>query len=139
MVMVLWTFLAMEAAAQLLRVLTSSCWSRLTDRGISKLGAPSRPTPFPHVSVEGNHELRREEAVVARPALRGVGDPVPEEASPPRSTHGDRRKDVFEKSALMMDSPSATIVPLPTELRNGVSCLTSSPKFEPVCRTPRRS
>ena len=40
-----------------------------------------------------------------------------------------------EKSALMIDSPSATIVPLPTELRYGVSCLTSKPKFDPVCST----
>ena len=46
---------------------------------------------------------------------------------------------MLEKSALMMDSPSATIVPLPTALRNGVSCLTSSPKFDPVCRTSWRS
>ena len=44
----------------------------------------------------------------------------------------DSRKDVLEKSALMIDSPSATIVPLPTELRYGFSCLTLPPKFDPV-------
>ena len=32
----------------------------------------------------------------------------------------DTRKEVLEKSALMIDNPSATIVPLPTELRYGV-------------------
>ena len=31
---------------------------------------------------------------------------------------------MLEKSAFMMDSPSAAIVPLPTEVRNGLSCLT---------------
>ncbi len=47
----------------------------------------------------------------------------------------DTRNDVLEKSAFMMDSPSETIVPLPTEVRYGVSCLSSSPKFDPVCST----
>ena len=51
---------------------------------------------------------------------------------------GDTRNDELEYSALMIDSPSATIVPLPTVLRNGVSCLTSVPKFEPVCATRRQ-
>ena len=35
----------------------------------------------------------------------------------------DTRKDVLEKSAFTIDRPSATIVPLPTELRYGLSCL----------------
>ena len=51
----------------------------------------------------------------------------------------DTRKDVLEKSALMIDSPSATIVPLPMELRYGVSCFTWVPKFDPVCTTCERS
>ena len=51
----------------------------------------------------------------------------------------DTRKDVLEKSALMIDSPSATIVPLPTELRYGFSCFTRWPKFDPVCSTSERS
>ena len=47
----------------------------------------------------------------------------------------DTRNDVLEKSALTIDSPSAITVPLPTETRYGVSCLTVVPKFEPVCST----
>ena len=35
----------------------------------------------------------------------------------------------------MIDSPSATIVPRPTVVRYGFSCLTSMPKFDPVCST----
>ena len=52
---------------------------------------------------------------------------------------GDTRKDVLEKSAFMIDRPSATIVPLPIVLRNGVSCPTSVPKLNPVCSTSHRS
>ena len=51
----------------------------------------------------------------------------------------DSRKDVLEKSALMTDSPSATIVPRPTETWNGVSWRTSVPKLDPVCSTVDRS
>ena len=46
---------------------------------------------------------------------------------------------MVEKSAFMIDRPSATIVPLPMVLRNGVSCPTSMPKFDPVCSTSHRS
>ena len=46
---------------------------------------------------------------------------------------------MLEKSVLMIDRPSATIVPLPIVLRNGVSCPTSMPKFDPVCSTSHRS
>ena len=46
---------------------------------------------------------------------------------------------MLEKSAFMIDRPSATIVPLPTVLRYGVSCPTSVPKFDPVCSTSQRS
>ena len=49
------------------------------------------------------------------------------------------RNDVLEKSAFISDRPSATIVPLPIVLRNGVSCPTSVPKFDPVCSTSDRS
>ena len=89
--------------------------SRSTERGISKQGEPSRPTPSRTSPSSGNHHLGREQAVVARPALRRVGDVVAEEVVAARSTPGTRRKDVLEKSALMIDSPSATIVPLPTD------------------------
>ena len=51
----------------------------------------------------------------------------------------DTRKDVLEKSVLMIDRPSATIVPLPMELRYGFSCFTAVPKFDPVCTTGERS
>ena len=47
----------------------------------------------------------------------------------------DTRKEVLEKSALRIDSPSATTVPLPTELRYGFSCFTIMPKFDPVWTT----
>lgn len=62
----------------------------------------------------------------------------------PRKLYGpiearDTRKDVLENSALTMESPSATIVPLPTEHRYGVSCCTSVPKFDPVCSTRDKS
>ena len=79
MVTVLWTFLAQRPRRSSSALSTSNCLSRLTDRGISKLGEPSRPTPSRTWSVERNHDLRREEAVVAGPALRGIGDPVPQE------------------------------------------------------------
>ena len=46
---------------------------------------------------------------------------------------------MVEKSAFMIDRPSATIVPLPIVLRYGVSCPTSVPKFNPVCSTSHRS
>jgi hypothetical protein len=36
---------------------------------------------------------------------------------PGPSDTGDRRRDVLEKLALMIDTPSETIVPVPTELR----------------------
>jgi hypothetical protein len=45
---------------------------------------------------------------------------------------GDTQNDVLEKSALMIDSPSATIVPRPMVLRYGLSCFTIWPKFDPV-------
>ena len=51
----------------------------------------------------------------------------------------DSRKDVLEYSAFIIDSASATIVPLPTELRNGFSCLTLPPKFAPIWTTFPRS
>jgi hypothetical protein len=62
----------------------------------------------------------------------------------PRKVRGpidarDTRKEVLEKWALMNESPSETIVPVPTELRYGVSCLTAIPKFDPVCSTRDRS
>ena len=47
----------------------------------------------------------------------------------------DTRKDVLEKSALRSESPSATTVPRPTALRNGFSCWTAMPKFDPVWTT----
>ena len=47
----------------------------------------------------------------------------------------ETRKDVLEKSALMIDSSLAHTVPLPTETRKGFSCLICVPKFEPVWTT----
>ena len=44
----------------------------------------------------------------------------------------DSRKDVLENSAFIIDSASATIVPVPIELRYGLSCFTWPPKFAPV-------
>ena len=51
----------------------------------------------------------------------------------------DNWKDVLEYSAFIIDSASATIVPLPMELKNGLSCLIMPPKFAPVCTTRPRS
>ena len=51
----------------------------------------------------------------------------------------DTRKDVLEKSAFIIVSPSATMVPLPIVVRYGVSCPTSVPKLDPVCSTWDRS
>ncbi len=51
----------------------------------------------------------------------------------------DTLNDVLENSAFETDSPSATMVPLPTEVRYGESCFTASPKFDPVCTTRPRS
>ena len=48
-------------------------------------------------------------------------------------TAGATRKEVAENSAFMNDSPSETIVPVPTAASVGTSCLTSMPKLEPVC------
>jgi hypothetical protein len=48
---------------------------------------------------------------------------------------GRTRKELPENSALMKDRPSETIVPVPTALSVGISCLTSVPKLEPVCCT----
>ncbi len=47
------------------------------------------------------------------------------------------RNEVLENSAFMNDRPSETIVPLPTPLRYGFSCRTSTPKFEPLCTSGR--
>ena len=41
--------------------------------------------------------------------------------------------------ALMIDSASQAIVPLPTDVRYGVSCCITVPKFAPVCSTRERS
>ena len=62
----------------------------------------------------------------------------PKKLLPPMYT-GETRNDVVEKSAFMMDRPSATIVPLPMMLMYGVSCPTSVPKFDPVCSISPRS
>ena len=49
------------------------------------------------------------------------------------------RNEVLENSAFMIERPSETIVPVPMWLSAGTSCLTSMPKFEPVCSTaPKR-
>ena len=40
---------------------------------------------------------------------------------------------VAEKSAFMTDSESETIVPEPIVVSSAASCLSSVPKFEPVC------
>ena len=62
----------------------------------------------------------REQAVVAGPAPARVGDVVAEEAARARPRARRSRNEVLENSAFMTDSPSDTIVPLPTALRYGV-------------------
>ena len=74
-------------------------------------GRAQQPDALPDLPVDRHHDLRREQAVVAAscPAAdrrcRCRGSCVL------RSNVRDSRKDVLEKSALMIDSPSATIVP----------------------------
>ncbi len=50
----------------------------------------------------------------------------------------DTRNEVLETSSLITFRPSATIVPVPTEVRNGFVVVTSLPKFDPVCTTGTR-
>ena len=57
--------------------------SRRTERGISKLGEPSRPTPSRTFPSIGTMTLVAEQAVVARLPLGGVGDVVAEEVVRP--------------------------------------------------------
>ena len=114
MVRRLCAFLARSAAqpAPLLR--WSNRASRSTVRGISKQGEPSSPTPSRTGPSRGTIDLGREEAVVAGPAS------APGRRCRCRGSCGARSMpvtpgtSVLEKSALMTDSPSATIVPLPT-------------------------
>ena len=68
-----------EAAAQLVRALHVELLVALDRPRDLEAGRAQQAHAFPHLSVEGNHDLRREEAVVARLALRGIGDPVPQE------------------------------------------------------------
>ena len=56
--------------------------------------------------------------------------PLPRKLRAPMDVR-DSRKDVLENSAFIIDSASATIVPLPMELRYGFSCFTWPPKFAP--------
>ena len=98
-------------------------------------GRAQKPDILADLPVDRDHDLRRQQAVVARlAAARDRLMSFPRKLSGPIDAR-DTRKDVLEKSALMTDSPSATIVPLPTEARYGVSCFTSQPKFDPVCTT----
>ena len=46
-------------------------------------GRAQQPDPLPDRPVDRDHDLRREQAVVAGPALRGVGDVVAEEVVRP--------------------------------------------------------
>ena len=50
----------------------------------------------------------------------------------------DTRNEVLETSSFTTFSPSATIVPLPTEVSKGFEVITSLPKFDPVCSTGLR-
>ena len=86
--------------------------------------------------VDRDHDLRGEQAVLADPGLGRVGDVVAEEVAAAQLALRTRNE-VLEKSAFMIDSPSETIVPVPIVLSNGLSCLTSAPKFEPVCSSGR--
>jgi hypothetical protein len=57
--------------------------------------------------------------------------PLPRKLRAPMDAR-DSRKDVLENSAFIIDRASATMVPVPMELRYGLSCLTWPPKFAPV-------
>ena len=87
-----------EAAPRVVgaRLSWSNLLSRVTVRGISKLGEPSRPTPSRTSPVDRDHDLRREQAVVARLALRRVGDAGCRGSSRAPIDARDTRKDVLE-------------------------------------------
>ena len=90
-----------------------------TERGISKQGEPSRPTPSRTGPADRDHDLGGQQAVVAGPAARGVGDPVAKEVPRRRSRAGTTRNELLENSAFMIDSPSETMVPVPTVAERG--------------------
>ena len=60
---------------------SSKARSRSTVRGISNAGDPEEPDVAADRPVDRHHDLRREQAVVARPAPGRVGDVVAEEVA----------------------------------------------------------
>ena len=46
---------------------------------------------------------------------------------------GSTRNELLEYQAFIMDRPSETMVPVPTEVNVGTSCCCCAPKFDPVC------
>lgn len=94
----------------------SKLLSRWTDRGISKLGEPRRPTSSRILPSTGTMTLvaSRQLAPVRPPA--GYAIRLPRKFRGPMAVR-ETRKDVLENSALLTESPSATIVPVPTVLR----------------------
>ena len=102
---------------------SSKARSRCTERGISKGGEPSSPTSSRTGPSIGTMTFVASRQLSPVAAAGGVGDVVAEEAARAQSMLGETRNEVLEKSAFMNDSPSETIVPVPTVLRYGVSCL----------------
>ena len=57
--------------------------------------------------------------------------PLPRKLRSPMNVQ-DNRNEVLENSMFIIDSASATIVPVPMELAVRASCFTMPPKFAPV-------
>src|SRR5207302_1870257 len=68
-------------------------------RNLETRGA-QQADPFADLAVEGNHHLRPEEDVFARPAARGIHDVVPHEVAAP-----DRRSGYAERAARWPGAP----------------------------------
>jgi hypothetical protein len=120
-------------------IFSSSNWaSRWTDRGISKGGEPSKPTFLRIVPSIGiiTFVARRQFSPTRAPM--GNVTSLPRKLRPAIRTR-ESRNEVLEKSAFIIFRPSDTMVPVPTEFRNGDSWANAGPKFDPVCSTRPRS
>ena len=124
MLRMLCRFLAGRALFFASAIFCSSNWaSRCTDRGISNGGEPSRPT-----SVRIGPSIGTITFVASRqfsPTRAPIGTVMsfPRKLRPASWTR-ESRNEVLVKSAFIMFRPSETMVPVPTELRNGDSWAT---------------
>jgi hypothetical protein len=108
--------------------------SRATERGISKGGEPSRPTfsrtgpSIGTITLVASRTFSPIFAAVGRAMLFPMKLRLP-------MVIGNMRNELLEKSAFMIDTPSESMVPLPTVVSRAESWRISVPKLEPVCST----